>query len=275
MEKIAKEILSKGNVVLVLGGIDTGKTYFTRGLANSLVSAGKKVAIVDSDVGQAYIGPPATIGLGIIIKKIPPEKEIHLVALYFVGSTSPVRYLLPTVVGTKVMVEKAWGLGAEIVIVDTGGLIQDGLGRILKCSKIEILSPDHLIAIQQGKELEHILQAYSHSQISIHRKKVSPRARVRTPRERTAYRNLKFRSFFKKAKLQELSLKKIDLSYKLGEPEKFNDILISLDDEKGEVLSLGIIKGMSLAKKHVSFLSPLKELEMVRRIQFSSYCLEI
>lgn len=273
LNKIA--ILNKGKIVLVLGGIDTGKTYFTKELANYFVSHGKKVAIIDSDVGQAYIGPPTTIGLGILEKGISPEKEIPPAALYFVGSVSPVKYLLPTVVGTKLMVEKASVLGVDKVIVDTGGLIQGGLGRITKCSKIEIVSPDHLVVIQRKKEAEHIIESYEHANISIHRIKVSPHAKIRTPAQRAVYRAAKFKHFFKAAKLQELSLKRIDLSYKLGKPEKFNDILISLDDENGEVLSLGVIKEISFAKRHISFLSPLKESGKVKRIQSSQYRLEI
>lgn len=274
LQQIGKEVLSRGKIVIVLGGVDTGKTYFTRELANYLTAHGRRVAIVDSDVGQAYIGPPTTIGLGMVEEEIPLEKDIPPIALYFVGSTSPVKYLLPTVVGTKLMVEKALVRGVDNVIVDCGGLIQDGVGRILKCSKIELISPDHLILIQRKKEAEHIVQAYKHAQVSIYRAEVSPQVKIRTPAQRAAYRTAKFKQFFKGAKLQELSLKKIDLSYKLGEPENCSNILISLDDENGEVLSLGIVQEI-IAKQYISFLSPLKEIEKVRRIQLSEYRLEI
>jgi len=269
--RVADEILSRGKVVLVLGAVDTGKTYLTRELANYLVSKGKKVAIVDSDVGQAYIGPPTTIGLGILDKEIPFHEDIPPSALYFVGSISPVRFLLPTVVGTKLMVEKGKELGADIIIVDTGGLIQNGLGRILKCSKIELVSPDRIIALQRKDELEHILGLYQNLKITIHRLRVSPQVKARTPKMRADYRASRFNRFFEKAKVQELSLRKITLSYKLGKPEDYHHILISLDDEKGEVLSLGVVKEISLAKKYILFSTPLEDMSKVKRIQFSDY----
>lgn len=272
---VAEEVFNSGKVVMVLGGVDTGKTYLSRQLANYLVNRGRKVAIVDADVGQAYVGPPATIGLGMITKELSPEENIPPASFYFVGSVSPVRFFLPTVVGTKLMVEKALHLGAEVVIVDTCGLIQNGLGKILKCSEIELVVPRHILALQRKDELEHILCTYQFLNIVIHRLKVSPLVKVRTPKMRADYRYFRFKSFFEGAQEQEISLSKVVVSNKLGEPKFYRNILVSLDDESGEVLSLGILKSLSLAKEKILLKTPLKTLEKVRRIQLSEYQVEL
>ena len=46
---------------LVLGASDTGKTTLVETLAGKLAEAGP-VAVVDADIGQSHIGPPATVG---------------------------------------------------------------------------------------------------------------------------------------------------------------------------------------------------------------------
>ena len=46
-----------------LGGMDVGKTTFTRRLVNRLTTQGQRAAIVDGDLGQSEIGPPACVGM--------------------------------------------------------------------------------------------------------------------------------------------------------------------------------------------------------------------
>ncbi|MGB9613658.1 MAG: hypothetical protein ACPL4K_05765 [Candidatus Margulisiibacteriota bacterium] len=110
-------------------------------------------------------------------------------------------------------------------------------------------------------------------EIAIHRLPVSSEVKIRSPKSRADYRALRFRHFFKGAKEREMSLRRISISYKLGEPKDYQNLLVSLDDEKGEVLSLGIVKEISWTKKHILVLTPLAELERVKRIQLSGYWL--
>ena len=67
--KIAKE-RKKGKLykVLVLGEVDTGKTFFSTYLANRLLSKIGKTAILDTDTGQSDIGCPGCFGM-LVLKK--------------------------------------------------------------------------------------------------------------------------------------------------------------------------------------------------------------
>ncbi|HAV42591.1 TPA: polyhydroxyalkanoate depolymerase, partial [bacterium] len=122
-EKKAAEILSSGRIIIVIGAVDTGKTTLVTYLANKAAEGGKVVGIVDADIGQSDIGPPTTIGLGMIKEPVEDLRKITPADLYFVGSLSPKGHLLPMVVGTRRMVEHAFQLGAQKVIIDTTGLI--------------------------------------------------------------------------------------------------------------------------------------------------------
>ncbi|MCX7968440.1 MAG: Clp1/GlmU family protein [Armatimonadetes bacterium] len=140
-------------VVMVVGAVDTGKTTFCTYLARTLFEAGFKVAVVDADLGQSDIGLPTTIGMGFVSKPIERLRDVNCQASYFVGSISPVGFLLPTVTGTKLMTERALALGAEAVVIDTDGLVHGGAGVALKQYTFELLRPTHVVLLQRANEL--------------------------------------------------------------------------------------------------------------------------
>lgn len=87
--------------VMVVGATDTGKSTFCRYLASCLIQAGAEVGLVDADVGQSTIGPPAAISGGLVARSIEALAQVEPAASVFVGSISPMGHLLPCVVGTK------------------------------------------------------------------------------------------------------------------------------------------------------------------------------
>ena len=83
----------------------------------TLPGDGQRVAVVDTDVGQKDIGPPATLTLGY------PEMaqslaEAPLVAWYFLGPTSRAGHLLPMIVGSPGDAARA----AAYIIINTTAL---------------------------------------------------------------------------------------------------------------------------------------------------------
>jgi polynucleotide 5'-hydroxyl-kinase GRC3/NOL9 len=199
---VKKILLNNWRKILVLGAVDRGKSTYCKFLSHRLMEAGFKVAIVDADVGQKDIGPPATITLGY------PElfQELAIIkpaSLYFVGTTSPVGHLLPMVVGTRRIVDSS---RAFFTIINTTGLIH-GVGRILKSYKIELIRPHAIVAIEENNELKSILRAYrNHRVIQI---TPSSMAASKTIQERTAAREKAFHNYFAQAAEISLDLKKI------------------------------------------------------------------
>ena len=62
-EAAAAEILERGRcIVLLVGGAGVGKSSFCRYLAETLARRAE-VDVIDADIGQANLGPPATISL--------------------------------------------------------------------------------------------------------------------------------------------------------------------------------------------------------------------
>jgi polynucleotide 5'-hydroxyl-kinase GRC3/NOL9 len=123
------------------------------------VAAGRPSALLDSDVGQKSVGPPATVTLKHVRSADDLAAEVFEAAdaLSFVGSTSPQGHLLPVVTGVAELHRKARDEGADLVVVDTSGLVAGIYGQILKYHKVELLQPDLVVGLQRGEELLPLL----------------------------------------------------------------------------------------------------------------------
>lgn len=202
-EHSAKVIRTSGwRTILVLGAADRGKSTYCAFLARRLGNARRRVALVDADVGQKDIGPPATITLGYFTAS-RGQAPVRPSAYYFVGSTTPSGHLVPMVVGAKRMLDAAQ---ADFVLVNTTGFIH-GVGRVLKTHKIEALRPDVIVAIQAGDELESILRAHRNQHII--RIAPSPLAAPKSADDRRRNRKEAFRRYFRQAKPASLPLAKV------------------------------------------------------------------
>lgn len=185
------------NVVMLLGGMDTGKTTLARRIAAHALDLGRRVAFVDSDVANGTIGPPACAGLAIYRSaadlEMPPVPE----RTHFVGSTIIDRLVLQQVIATATLAAEGRRL-ADLVIVDTSNHISGVVGESLKYHKVELIEPDLVIGLQRGAELEPILgmlrRFFSVEAMTIG---VDPDIYVPSAEDRSSSRAEAFRSAFR------------------------------------------------------------------------------
>lgn len=193
----ALEAARAGGVLLLLGAVDSGKSTLAAALARTAREGGRRVAVVDADVGQSSIGPPACVGLAWV--ESPPEalEDLACAALDFVGVSSPPGRLLDCVASAHSMVRAAREGGAETVVVDTTGLIAGPIARALKAAKVRTLDPDWLVALQAEDEVEHLLAPYARrSRPAVLRLARSRRAKPRSRAERALRRHRAFARHF-------------------------------------------------------------------------------
>jgi len=206
------ESLHPAQTILLVGATDTGKTTLLTWLANALWAQGQRIAIVDADVGQSSLGPPTTIGLGLVVHPFQRLQELTPAALYFVGSTSPRGHVLPIVIGTKRLVERAQWLGVDRVIVDTCGFIGPSGGQLLKRGQIDVVSPEAIVCLQRTSECEPILLALRYrQQPKILRLRASQACRRRDRAELRVYRERSWQKYFARSKLVTLSWDDLNL----------------------------------------------------------------
>jgi polynucleotide 5'-kinase involved in rRNA processing len=152
---IAREV-SRANVAMLMGSVDTGKTTLALNAARLALNAGRTVAIVDADVGNSTIGPPACVGLKVLRDISDIDDVDKPDRLHFVGTITPARLVLQQVVATAAMVDQAREM-ADLVILDTTAVVSGVAGETLKYHKAELCRPDKVIALQRGGELEPVV----------------------------------------------------------------------------------------------------------------------
>jgi len=203
------EIRKTGGTVLVLGDVDVGKTFFTTCAGNLLFESGMEVAVLDGDVGQNDIGPPATVALGKFERPVGLLAELRMRDAYFVGDVSPAGHIPEFLVGMARLARRGSEI-SDVLLVNTPGWIS-GQGRTLQILTAEMLEPSLIIALQRRDELEGILGFFE----KVMRLPVSPHARSRSREERAEIRRLNFARYFENAKRVELDMRKCSVFGKL------------------------------------------------------------
>ena len=249
-------------LILVIGDADTGKSTLVEKLARRL-SRDATVGLVDADIGQSHLGPPATVGWGKLSRSFDRWDAVPVEGFYFTGAISPPGNLLQLLTGTGLMVDQALD-ACDKVIVDTTGLVQGAVGRVLKQQKIDLLMPDVVIAIERENELALVLGPLRHQKRPQVCALPAPEGiRVKSPMEKTAYRADRFRSYFQDADILTIELSEIGLRSTRGDLESatadLSGRLISLRDEGNSDLALGIIEDWAPAASVLKVKTPLQE----------------
>jgi polynucleotide 5'-hydroxyl-kinase GRC3/NOL9 len=185
-QNVFRSILARPGLTMVFGAPDTGKTTMVRRLVDFLASHGP-TAIVDTDIGQSSVGPPACVGAsrveGMLGSWVAAER------LHFVGGFSPSGHFLPLLEGLIRLTGWARGIGVNHVVVDTTGFVEGGAAVELKVHKVSLTRPAHLVALERYGELQPVLNAVRFRRgMEVHRINPSPMARLLDPEERRRYR---------------------------------------------------------------------------------------
>jgi polynucleotide 5'-hydroxyl-kinase GRC3/NOL9 len=261
-EAVAQAVTRRG-VTMLIGGLDSGKTSLARRIAAKGLEQQLTVGLLDADVGQTTVGPPTTVGLRIC--RTPQDLEAesltqaHHVA--FVGSTSPQGHLLPLVAGTRMLLDRARADGADLVIVDTTGLVSGVYGQILKFHKTALLQPDLVIGLARGEELEPVLGVIRRFfapevlTLPIHQNVVPT-----SVEQRALNREESMRAYFVEP-LQRWRVKPTVFMPAL--PDLFDltaldRVLVGLSDGKGECLGVGYLEYLA-EESALRLVSPVPE----------------
>ncbi|MHA1131293.1 MAG: Clp1/GlmU family protein [Candidatus Helarchaeota archaeon] len=216
--------------IMVLGDVDSGKTTIICYLANYFFNLGKKVAVIDLDMGQQDIGPPSTIALGLLEHTIYQLGDIPLNRMYFIGKTNPKGRMVQTITGAHELVDAAlYELKADIILIDTTGWVSGGAARAYKTAKIRNLKPNLLIAMQSSDEIAHILEPFE-LHIEIEHLPVYPYILKRSLSTRKFLRESKFNTYFSNglSRLFNLNQIKIENSFfRSGTIMDQNDLLFT------------------------------------------------
>jgi polynucleotide 5'-hydroxyl-kinase GRC3/NOL9 len=259
-DDVALEAASKARVTLVLGTSDTGKTSLVARLASAFAARGERIAVVDADVGQSEIGPPTTVGLGRVTGNLDRLGEAEVLALEFVGDTSPVRYIRETAEATRRLVHRALDAGFERVFVDTGGLVEGPLGIALKRAKVRAADPDLVLVVQRRDESEPIARMLEGgARPRVLRLAVSSAVVPRTATRRREHRERVLRQYLARAATIALPMARVPVRDRRGEPRTHVEegLLLGVLGEDGETLGIARVRACEPEKGRIVVDTPV------------------
>ena len=246
-EALAERAAATMHTVALIGALDSGKTTLSKMLLRAALEGGRSCALVDADVGQKSVGPPTTVGLKLVRDQgdLEPQRLARADAIYFVGATSPQGHLLPVVTGTGRLVTRAREEGADLVVVDTSGLVSGVFGQLLKFHKFELIEPDLVVGLQRGEELLPLLgiiqRFFSAEVVALG---VHPDVVPTSADQRAANREEAMRVYFS-APLQRWRVKPtvfMPALPPLFDVAQLDGLLVGLADGKGNDLGLGYLE---------------------------------
>jgi polynucleotide 5'-hydroxyl-kinase GRC3/NOL9 len=139
-------------VVLVVGGVDVGKSTFCTYLANTALKRGLMPYVIDGDIGQGDIAPPTAIGAASVTKPILDLRDLDASFFAFIGTISPA--------GIETLVaQRLGGLSRQVrdfsplQIINTDGYIRDG-GLQYKRMVCDEIQPDVVVSLDGDPELD-------------------------------------------------------------------------------------------------------------------------
>jgi polynucleotide 5'-hydroxyl-kinase GRC3/NOL9 len=263
-EAAAEMIFRQAGIVLVIGVPGSGKSTLSRYLVHYLTRGHRTVALIDCDLGQTHLGPPTTMGMKLY--KGPSDRldTLQPDSMWFIGAPSPVGHISEVVHGTKWLSDKARHGGAEGVVINTSGLLLGPAGAELKLSKVDVVEPRHVLALEESSEIEPLLMAIKgRNPVSITRLPVSAHARNRSLEVRRHFREEKYRTYFKDARTMKLPVSLVnsspydhDLEKDVGSNKEEN-VLLGLCDQEGAALALGILQTWGVKDQWMDVLTPL------------------
>ena len=258
------------HTVALIGGLDSGKTTFGKALVRAALARDRATAFLDADIGQSSVGPPATVGMKMIRadQDLEPERLAEADALYFVGSTSPEGHLLAVVTGTVRLLALAREQGAELVVVDTSGLVSGVYGQLLKYHKLELVRPDLVVGLQRGEELEPLLgvirRFFSAEVTSI---PVHQEVAAASVEQRASNREHSMRRYFSQP-LQRWRVKPTVFMPSLPamfELDQLDRLLVGLSDGEGSYLGIGYLEH-SASEQLLRLVSPVADAPKALRL---------
>ena len=247
----AQVIERQRGVCVIVGEVDSGKSSLCTFLANKCLEATGKVGIVDTDVGQADIGPPTTVSSSVVQEPIIGLNKATAEISFFIGDTSP--SLIPDkVVTLSTRLKKSIAMSADIILVNTDGWLAEFNALRHKQLLLEEIQPDLVIALSRSDEiLDPLLDRVRVASLKL---PTSSFARVRSKEERKKAREAGYRRFLQGSHRlaigQETRVRMFDHLEQTVFPEdrRFRGLVAGLLNQNEELLGIGRINRVENGK---------------------------
>lgn len=153
MWKNVAQKLSGCSVVMVAGEVDAGKSTFCTYLANAAIRRGITPCVIDGDIGQGDLAPPAAMGAAALAGPVTDLRDVDAGFFEFVGSISPAGRERLVAGRMRSLLGRTRHL-AGLHIVNTDGYVDVAykrmIARALRPDAVVVLGSRQLVAELQG-----------------------------------------------------------------------------------------------------------------------------
>jgi polynucleotide 5'-hydroxyl-kinase GRC3/NOL9 len=224
-------------IVLVLGGVDSGKTSFCTYLTNTGLKNKYKVALIDGDLGQSDLGPPGTVSLSLAKELVVDLFKLRSEDLVFIGVTSPSKKVEAILNALGALKEEALEREANLLIINTDGWV-DGDGVVsYKLRLVKAVAPDFVVAIQGEDELAPILAALR--DVNVLAIDSPQNVKKRNRETRKLLRESAYRKYLKDAKVRSFPLSWVKIEGDVGlNTERGSQLERKNEEARDDVLDL-------------------------------------
>jgi polynucleotide 5'-hydroxyl-kinase GRC3/NOL9 len=219
----ADDILRRGcRTIVVLGPTDAGKSSFTALLANRALLYGYHVGVVDADVGQADVGPPACVSAATVEKFVLWLRELRAKYIRFVGSITPQRAEERIIAGVVDLAAKLrHNDSVDVIVVDTDGWVQGVSSVEYKAEIARYIGADAVVVVGDDKLYGMVYRVFAGLPCGV---RFVPSPRVRRERDRGERRELRreaYQRYLKPLVEREVDISRLSIlgsCYFTGEP---------------------------------------------------------
>jgi len=276
-DKIAQQLLSRGSVkaglCLILGAADTGKTTLAAALAKN-AALNQQVGIVDADIGQSHIGPPATVGW-VLADSRKDFSQLPVNGISFVGDVTPVGHLLQLTAAIIQCVRHA-SEAAKLIIVDTPGFIHGPAAAALWWTVQQILKSGSILAVQRNNELSGILVGFESIGTKLELISSPPDMPLKSRQNRQSYRQSIFAKYFRGSDVYNISLTEVAVQRdRTFASDNLVRRLLALRDRNGTDLAIGVITDWRQNDNIVVVRAPKLDIKQVRCLVIGDVSIDI
>jgi polynucleotide 5'-hydroxyl-kinase GRC3/NOL9 len=204
--------------ILVLGGVDVGKSTFALMCANRILSTGvKPVAILDGDLGQTDIGPPGALSYTLLDKPTVDLFNFRFEEAVFIGSLTPYQVVDRIVESLTYLKSRASARSKAIIVNTDGWFTVEAIPY--KARIVERLKPKATVIIDRDIDLSLIEDAAKSSGSTLIRIPPPKYIRGKSRSDRRGRRELCYRKYFIDPAVRKMPvtwIKFLDLPIGLG-----------------------------------------------------------
>ncbi len=247
--ELLEELRQAPRRIMIVGPADSGKSTLASWLGRKLAEVAP-TGMVDGDVGQSQIGPPATVGW-----RLAGSAQEQC---YFVGDVSPASRPATALSALLRAVGEAEAAGAAYSVIDTTGYIEGDAAVALKTAKVELLAPLEVLVIGDERPARRLLKCWQNfTPARIRRLNSADRLQVKTVVQRRQHRQQIFAAALADSNMRWVGLDdKAIFSSAGARAEACSGLLLGFIDEMRRLVCLGLLESLDLRNHRLLAYSP-------------------